>query len=146
MSSAGISSLKIEFIVENDTINLTDPIDRSPDFKKVVWFPYFKELYNTLLKRNTKQSDSGLDKFVLHSVLHLISIWHCLDLSEIASSECSTLKRMESLILMSSSMASAEYISENLRKKSSLSLKCMTMTEMDLSLKKIYAPCFRMSL
>jgi hypothetical protein len=66
--NADLSNIKIAYNNDNDAITIIDPVDKSVEFKKLVWFPYIKDLYNTLLERTTEAPDKGLNKFALHSV------------------------------------------------------------------------------
>ncbi len=76
---ADVSNIQIVYNKDNDMITLVDPIDKSSEFKKVVWYPYIKELYNALLERTTEPPDKGLNKFALHSVYSVTSTWASLD-------------------------------------------------------------------
>jgi hypothetical protein len=83
-----ISNITIQYSTENQSITLIDPIEKSEEFKKLVWQPYMKELYDTLLERSTDPPIKGLNKFAIHSVSPLPSISTCLASSETASLEC----------------------------------------------------------
>ena len=65
-----ISSIKVSYNNDNE-IAIVDPIDTSPEFKKLVWYPYMKDLFGALLERTTDQSEKGISKPALHSFMNL---------------------------------------------------------------------------
>ena len=62
-----ISCIKVIYNNDNQ-ITLIDPIDNSPEFKKLVWCPYMKDLFNSLTDRANDTPEKGIKQFALHSV------------------------------------------------------------------------------
>ena len=94
-----ISSIKISYNSDNQ-ITLIDPIDTTPEFKKLVWFPYMKDLFSSLQERTPESSEKGIKQFALHSVHAFTSSWNFLASLVIAFSEFLTLIRTSSLTKM----------------------------------------------
>ena len=67
-NSVDISSIRVSYNNDNQ-ITLIDPIDTSIEFRKMVWQPFMKDFYISLIERTTEKCEKGLCKAALHSVI-----------------------------------------------------------------------------